>query len=95
VEGIIKPRDNWTYLFFWGVAGVALGSLLPWVDGFFGGANDVNALEPKERKKTDDSNSSGLSVEWTPVVRSFGAFVGIAFAIVRVFFNSTTRYELT
>ena len=30
VEGI--RRDTWRYLLFWGVAGVALGRLLPWVD---------------------------------------------------------------
>ena len=86
VEGIIKPRNDWRYLVFWGVAGVALGSLLPWVDGFF--AEEDELEDPVERRvvKKDDESSSGLfSADWTPVIRSVGAFVGVAFAIVSYF----------
>lgn len=50
------------YLLAWGLAGVGLGSVLPWLDG------------------KDDAPTS---VGWTRVVRSIGAFVGIAYAIVR------------
>lgn len=88
VEGLIKPRDHWTYLVFWGVAGVALGSLLPWVDGFFAGEEDsAIEAETRDKRKADDPIASGLFAECTPVVRSFGAFVGIAFAIVRSPYN--------
>lgn len=92
VEGIIKPRNDWRYLVFWGVSGVALGSLLPWVDGLweenFENAGKIG-IERRERSPTpegegDELDSSGLfGADWTPVVRSVGAFVGIAFAIVR------------
>lgn len=54
------------YLLGWGIAGVGLGSLLPWLDGSnrpYGVATEKNA-------------------DWSEAVRSVGAFVGIAFAIV-------------
>jgi len=88
VEGIMKPSYNWSYLVFWGVAGVGLGSLLPWVDTMWEDTSSNPELAPeKERLSTiedeDTGNStSGLGADWNPVVRSIGAFVGIAFAIV-------------
>lgn len=54
------------YYVQWGLAGVALGSLLPWLDG---------EVVPEE----DRPNGR---MAWDPVVRSIGAFVGIAYAIV-------------
>lgn len=36
----------------------------------------------QERPSSRSSNQSGVAADWTPVVRSVGAFVGIAFAIV-------------
>ncbi len=94
VEGIIKPRNDWRYLAFWGVAGVLLGSLMPWVDTLFldadsvfegsmdgetrGGVNDGVEVEGGDA----DGESGILGADWTPVVRSVGAFVGIAYAIV-------------
>ena len=89
VEGIIKPTSEWRYLIFWGVAGVALGSLLPWVDTLWEEDENIEANETiKERRaKTKDPadlDASGIfGADWTPVIRSVGAFVGIAFAIVR------------
>jgi len=92
VEGIIKPSNDWRYLVFWGVAGVALGSLLPWVDTLFSPApkeaveeyGNKGTSSPKKIVGPDeelDSNSV-LGADWTPVVRSVGGFVGIAYAIV-------------
>jgi Insulin-induced protein (INSIG) len=69
---------SWGYLAFWGFSGVGIGSLLPWVDFLWeNGSGDDYAVEQEETKKR------GLPVEWNDVVRSVGAFVGIAFAIVR------------
>jgi hypothetical protein len=105
VEGIIKPRNEWRYLVFWGISGVALGSLLPWVDGLWeenfenGGKFDA---ERRERSSSPDAeedelDTSGLfGADWTPVIRSVGAFVGIAFAIVRsCLFYKSSWYMLT
>ena len=74
---------------FWGVSGVALGSLLPWVDGLWEENFENRSEERRDRSQSPEAekeelDSSGLfGADWTPVVRSVGAFVGIAFAIVR------------
>ena len=91
-------RDTWEYLGFWGVAGATLGSLLPAIDGLerrlwrFSGDNDATRPATPERMDEKDaaegSETEGpqtrgsLAAEWNPIVRSIGAFVGIAFAIV-------------
>lgn len=87
VEGIIKPRNDWTYLVFWAVAGVAWGTLLPWVDTLYAGG-DGKALSDEGRGRNTGAAEKATSsvgvfgADWTPVVRSVGVFVGIAFAIV-------------
>jgi hypothetical protein len=76
---------------FWGISGVALGSLLPWIDGLWDeNFENTSELSQSRRERSsppeedDELDSSGLfGADWTPVVRSVGAFVGIAFAIVR------------
>ena len=95
VEGI--KNYSWPYLTFWGVTGVALGSLLPWIDKFWEESRDkfsnndsrqafrenpssVGQLNEEERPSSQAE--SGMGADWNPVVRSIGAFVGIAFAIV-------------
>ena len=96
VEGI--DRYTRRYLIIWGVVGVGLGSLLPWVDilwnetlGHDGGSNMKSTMQgPSRSGETgsdgDDQSAlqsrSGLAADWNPAVRSIGALVGIAFAIV-------------
>lgn len=63
VEGL--NRASWSYFLFWGLSGVGMGSLLPWIDG----------ARPKPP-------TGGTGGQWNEVVRSVGAFVGVAFAIV-------------
>ncbi|KAL9117516.1 MAG: hypothetical protein Q9187_005947 [Circinaria calcarea] len=109
VEGI--DRFSWRYLIFWGIAGVGLGTLLPWVDVRWEkalGDDDFDGLEelptedlgPSESKDEDEVTpssraESGLGADWNPVVRSVGAFVGIAFAIRRLPWQSTLQVSLT
>lgn len=96
VEGI--NRRSWTYLLFWGILGVVLGCALPLVDGFLKRRQDEaddTAIEsdedddlPVENLRDESPESSGagrpsLGAEWNPIVRSVGALVAIAFAIVR------------
>lgn len=91
---------SWAYLIFWGVAGVALGNLLPWVDivwrdalgpslengqGNHEGANSTSIeINDGKAEVPAAGAGSGLGADWNPVVRSIGAFIGIAFAIVRI-----------
>lgn len=60
-------RSNPWYLLQWGFAGVVLGSLLPWLDG---------------EDATEGASGHPTKTDWEPAVRSIGAFVGIAYAIV-------------
>ncbi|TVY35098.1 Protein NSG2 [Lachnellula subtilissima] len=105
VGGLIKPSNEWRYLIFWGVAGVALGSLLPWVDTMFSAGSeepveeygDKKICSPSQLVKADEEldSSTILDADWTPVVRSVGGFVGIAFAIRKLPWTSTLQASLT
>jgi hypothetical protein len=72
-------RESWTYLAGWGLAGLVLGSLLPYVDLVSG--SDQERREVQDDKSAKE-NEPTLGEQWNEVVRSVGAFVGIAFAIV-------------
>ena len=68
---------------FWGISGVLMGSALPWVDDlyseYFPEDEGQNVVDSGSEEEGEDE---GFAARWTPVVRSVGAFVGIAFAIV-------------
>ncbi|RDW57934.1 INSIG family protein [Aspergillus mulundensis] len=66
---------SWEYLGFWGLTGVAIGNVLPWLDSYLDGA----VAEGKQ----SGNDSAELALSWSAVVRSVGAFVGIAFAMVK------------
>ena len=85
-------RSSWTYLIWWGIAGALFGEALPWVDTFWAAGDDEDdeVVEERQRKK----GSEGLS-GWIDVVRSMGAFVGIAFAIRKLPWQSSLQLSLT
>jgi hypothetical protein len=72
--------ESWTYYASWGIAGIALGSLLPYVDLVSG----VDERKPAsvEVVEEEKGREGAVSGQWNEVVRSVGAFMGIAFAIV-------------
>lgn len=89
-------RTSWTYLAFWGVAGVALGSALPWVDWMWegdGGEGGIR-LDGEDGGSEMDMVKGAEESDWNPVVRSIGAFVGIAYAIVSVTSGSSLHVLL-
>ncbi|KAK8158974.1 insulin-induced protein-domain-containing protein [Phyllosticta citrichinensis] len=88
-EGI--DRRNWPYLLLWGCAGVALGSALPWVDWVWDGDRRL----PAGRRKSEAFGRDAAGSDWIEAVRSIGAFVGIAFAIRKLPWQSTLQVSLT
>ncbi|KAK0646104.1 insulin-induced protein-domain-containing protein [Cercophora newfieldiana] len=101
--------SNWHYLTFWGLSGIALGSLLPWFDRVW-----EDTFGPRSRKPTRtrsrvppppiSSGNEGMVAEkegtspeadWALVVRGIGAFVGIVFAIRKLPWTSTMQVSLT
>ncbi|KAK2753567.1 hypothetical protein FQN54_007344 [Arachnomyces sp. PD_36] len=85
VEGIQRLHGSWEYMVFWGVAGILLGSLLPWWDTVWEGGRG---------RKGEERRRGGVA-DWYAVVRSVGAFVGIAFAIRKLPWQSTLQVSLT
>ncbi|KAF2842841.1 hypothetical protein M501DRAFT_1012233, partial [Patellaria atrata CBS 101060] len=89
VEGI--DRNSKIYLAFWGLAGVWMGNMLPWVDSVWEtrtvpSSPLVNGVREKftpenERAKGMVDEDAPARGDWSQIVRSIGAFVGIAFAI--------------
>lgn len=93
VKGI--HRTSWPYLTFWGLAGIILGEALPKVDQLWVGNADEDD-EAVEDVKDDDANHSSRAVgAWSDVLRSVGAFGGIAFAIRKLPWQSTLQLSLT
>ncbi|PKY02132.1 INSIG domain protein [Aspergillus campestris IBT 28561] len=76
---------SWEYLVSWAVVGVALGNLLPWLDLF---SEDVTRAK-------NDQETEDRTLSWVAVVRSVGAFVGVAFAMRRLPWESTTQASVT
>lgn len=72
----IHYYDSWQYLGFWGLAGIALGNSLPWLDGW-----RESKIAEKDARNSDEENED-RTPSWVTVARSVGAFVGIAFAMV-------------
>lgn len=107
LEGV--EQSSWGYLMAWGGVGVLLGGLLPWIDVLWeevlGRDVEVFASKTQDSRTADVSedqgprpasrSGSGLGADWNPVVRSIGAFIGIAFAIRRLPWQSTSQVSLT
>ncbi|KAI2609147.1 insulin-induced protein-domain-containing protein [Hypoxylon sp. NC1633] len=91
---------DWRYIAFWGASGVAMGSLLPWFDGLWErafGRGDAAAESAAEHSRGEDnaSEESAPPTDWALAVRGIGAFVGIAFAIRKLPWDSTLQVSLT
>ncbi|OAL06604.1 hypothetical protein IQ06DRAFT_262792 [Phaeosphaeriaceae sp. SRC1lsM3a] len=90
VQGV--DPGNWIYLASWGFFGVALGSLLPYIDFAWSGHTTTDTVEETD---PDKDGQSPMSEQINDVVRSVAAFVGIAFAIRRLPWQSTLQLTLT
>ncbi|KAH8693652.1 insulin-induced protein-domain-containing protein [Talaromyces proteolyticus] len=78
-------RNSYRYLGSWGVGGVALAFVLPWLDNLWENAKSTSSSKKLANgyQAAGKGTSSGTrSSRWTLAVRSIGAFVGIGFALV-------------
>ncbi|KAI1456739.1 insulin-induced protein-domain-containing protein [Annulohypoxylon moriforme] len=87
-------------LTFWGVSAVVMGSLLPWIDGMWEraiGCDEVAVESAADHSMSGDvaEKESASSTDWALAVRGIGAFVGIAFAIRKLPWDSTLQVSLT
>ncbi|KAH7132005.1 insulin-induced protein-domain-containing protein [Dendryphion nanum] len=85
-------RDSWLYIASWGLAGIILGGLLPYMDLVCHEENDDGQIRVTE---TDKESESTLGEQWNEIIRSVGAFVGIAFAIRRLPWQSSLQLTFT
>ncbi|GIJ82319.1 hypothetical protein Asppvi_000826 [Aspergillus pseudoviridinutans] len=89
----VRYYDSWQYLGLWGLAGVALGNVLPWLDSFAGEWDTDRSGTAKGQG--NNRPSEDRTPAWVTVARSVGAFVGIAFALRRLPWESTTQASAT
>lgn len=86
-------RSHWLYLAFWAVVAVLVGEAMPWVDTFWAPleedeAEDAQGSSPQRRNRS-------MMDSWNDVVRPIGVFVGIAFAVRKLPWQSTLQLSLT
>lgn len=91
-------RSRWSYLATWGAIGILLGEALPYADKLFWSAPE-DALEDDRQTEEEVENRERRKARsadgWLDVVRSIGAFVGIAFAVRKLPWQSTLQLSLT
>ncbi|KAI5860553.1 insulin-induced protein [Durotheca rogersii] len=103
VRGVLPAAagySGWEYTAFWGVFSVLTGTLLPWFDDIWEKAfgQDGEAAEPASKTMAvgeGGSDKSDSPIDWPLAIRGIGAFVGIAFAIKRLPWDSTLQVSLT
>jgi len=104
VQGI--DRHPWYYHIAWGFSGVVLGNALPWVDTLWDSStatSDSWKQQDTQRRpelvnvhrRSGTRFDSGPGADWYAAVRSVGAFVGIAFAVRKLPWQSTLQVSLT
>ncbi|ETS76152.1 hypothetical protein PFICI_11539 [Pestalotiopsis fici W106-1] len=85
------------FIAFWGVAGIALGALLPWFDGVwesvFGQEDDFESAT--EHAISSEEEEASQATDWGLAIRGIGAFVGIVYAIRKTQWASTLQVSLS
>lgn len=84
----IHYYDSWQYLGLWGMAGMALGNVLPWLDSW----RDTESVREEQSKHARSDEGEDRTPSWVAVARSVGAFVGIAFAMVSTVLRDSFVY---
>ncbi|GAP89206.1 putative insig domain-containing protein [Rosellinia necatrix] len=85
---------GWGYMAFWGAAGLILGCLLPWVDGYWERSCEPDKAEAIETDG-DATKNMRRKTDWALAVRGIGIFIGIAYAIRKLPWDSTLQVSLS
>ncbi|KAL7947298.1 insulin-induced protein domain-containing protein [Trichoderma barbatum] len=94
------PRYNGSYTAMWGfaLAGVGMGALQPWVDGEWDGVFGCDSEEAEADSVAsmhdEDEKQPLPETDWALVMRAIGVFVGVAFAVRRLSWTSSTQVSL-
>ncbi|KAL7930961.1 insulin-induced protein domain-containing protein [Trichoderma chlorosporum] len=95
------PRYNGSYTAMWGfaLAGVGMGALQPWVDGEWDGVFGCDGDEAAESSSAEslhdqDEKQPLPETDWALVMRAIGVFVGVAFAVRRLSWTSSSQVSL-
>ncbi|KAI1819330.1 hypothetical protein F4861DRAFT_527377 [Xylaria intraflava] len=87
---------GWGYMTFWGASGLVLGCLLPWVDGFWERSlGNQGSGDSTIEAEGDAKNSRMRQTDWALAVRGIGIFIGIAYAIRKLPWDSTLQVSLS
>ncbi|KAI1432298.1 hypothetical protein GGR50DRAFT_616432 [Xylaria sp. CBS 124048] len=86
---------DWGYMTFWGASGLIMGCLLPWVDNLWERSFGKQISGDMVETEGDANNSGRPKTDWTLAVRGIGIFIGIAYAIRKLPWDSTLQVSLS
>lgn len=72
-----------------------LGNALPWVDATLRASEASLETRPNRSSSDPTRKDAGIATEWSQAIRGIGAFVGIAFAVRKLPWQSTLQVSLT
>ncbi|KAI2637338.1 hypothetical protein GGS21DRAFT_511134 [Xylaria nigripes] len=94
MEHIRTSGCSWGYMTFWGALGLAMGCLLPCVDGFWVRSSGTRGNGDSTEMEGDVNNKRRRETDWALAVRGMGIFIGIAYAIRKLPWDSTLQVSM-
>ena len=88
-------QHAWYFFAAWGFSGILLGNALPWVDTALRSSDAPIVSRPNRSLSDPTRKDQDAATEWSQAIRGIGAFVGIAFAVRKLPWQSTLQVSLT
>ncbi|KAI0190303.1 hypothetical protein F4808DRAFT_29898 [Astrocystis sublimbata] len=89
-----SSNHSWSFMAFWGMSGLILGCLLPWFDGIWERSTDDSSSGCAIETEGDTKTNLRRHTDWAVAVRVIGIFIGIAYAIRKLPWDSTLQVSL-
>ncbi|KAJ8130872.1 hypothetical protein O1611_g2754 [Lasiodiplodia mahajangana] len=86
---------GWGYMAFWGRVGAQPGLFIPWVDGLWERSYGDNSSGEAIETEGDATKNLRRQTDWALAVRGIGIFIGIAYAIRKLPWDSTLQVSLS